>query len=86
MDEVPITYDMCPSRIVDFKGIRHPVVKSTGSDRRRCTVVLGCFADGRQLSPIIFKGINEKHQSITSIHRHRSTIIKVQPRAWMTYY
>jgi hypothetical protein len=85
MDEIPITYDMCPSRVIDFKGIQHPVVKTTGSDRRRCTVVLSCYADGFQLPPmIIFKGKNEKHKSITSINHQRGTIIKVQPKAWMT--
>jgi len=86
MDEVPVTFDMTPSRIIDFKGTKHPIIVTTGSTKKRCTVVLSCFADGTLLPPmVIFKGVNENHKSITTIVRQRGTIIKVQPSAWMNF-
>jgi len=58
MDEVPVTFDMTPSRIIDFIGTNHPVVLTTGATKRRCTVVLSCFVDGTLLPlMVIFKGI-----------------------------
>ena len=56
MDETPLYFDMVPSHTVK-KGVKEVRVKSTGSGKRRVTIVLACLASGKTLAPmIIFKG------------------------------
>jgi len=84
MDETPVNFDNVPKRIVDLRGIKRPVVFTTGSEKKRCTVVLACRADGRLLPPmVIFKGKKQNHKSIRTIVRSRGTVVMVQPKAWM---
>jgi hypothetical protein len=84
MDEVPVYYDMINNRIVDKIGTKHPVALTTGSEKRRITVVLCCSAVGTAFPPmVIFKGKNVNHKSIRTIVHQRETVIQVQPKAWM---
>jgi len=84
MDEVPVLFDNVQRTVIDKQGCKHPVVVTKGSDKRRCTVVLTCSADGRLFPPmIIFKGKNPNHISIRTCPRSRGTILTVQPKAWM---
>eukprot|EP01124_Arcella_intermedia_P010572 TRINITY_DN1708_c0_g1_i6.p1 TRINITY_DN1708_c0_g1~~TRINITY_DN1708_c0_g1_i6.p1 ORF type:complete len:124 (-),score=20.56 TRINITY_DN1708_c0_g1_i6:202-573(-) len=85
MDEVAVVYDMLPTFVVEEKGRRNALIHYSGSDKRRCTVVLTCSAAGQRLPPtIIFRGKQVKHWSITQLTKERGTIIQVQPKAWMT--
>jgi len=84
MDETPMFFDNIPKRVIDVKGVKHPVVLTTGSEKKRCTIVLTCRADGLLLPPmVIFKGKKQNHKTITTIVRNRGTVIMVQAKAWM---
>jgi len=63
MDEVPVFFDMVVNKVVDKKGVKNAIVTTTGSQKKRCTAVLCCRADGVKLPPtIIFKGIKTNHK------------------------
>jgi len=82
MDEVPVNFDMMRTRTLNVRG--HVLVKSTGAQKKRCTVVLCVCADGTKLPPtIIFKGTKQNHKSIRSIEKRRDTQVLVQKKAWM---
>ena len=56
MDETPVCQDMLPRNTVDDTGKRSILIKSTGHEKSRYTVVLCAMADGTKLKPmIIFK-------------------------------
>ena len=53
MDETPVYQDMLPSTTVNKKGEPTILLKSTGHEKNRYTVVLSCMADGTKLPPMI---------------------------------
>ena len=56
MDETPVYMDMLPGKTVNKKGQKSIMIKSTGHEKSRYTVVLTVMADGTKLKPfIIFK-------------------------------
>ena len=56
MDETPVWFDMPTSKTVNTKGEKTVLIKTTGHEKSRFTVVLACMADGTKLKPlIIFK-------------------------------
>ena len=56
MNETPLNFDMIGERMVDMKGVKIVLVKGTGHEKTRFTVVLSCMADGTKLKPmVIFK-------------------------------
>ena len=56
MDETPVYMDMLPRNTVNKKGEKQVIIKSTGHEKSRYTVVLAVMADGTKLPPmIIFK-------------------------------
>ena len=56
MDETPVYMDMLPRNTVNMKGQKQVIIKSTGHEKSRYTVVLTVMADGTKLPPmIIFK-------------------------------
>ena len=56
MDETPVYMDMLPRNTVNKKGEKQVIMKSTGHEKSRYTVVLAVMADGTKLPPmIIFK-------------------------------
>jgi len=84
MDEVPVNFDMLGNRTLNLRGAKNVLVKTTGSVKKRCTVVLTVCADGTKLPPtIIFKGTKQNHKSIRTIVKRRDTQILVQKKAWM---
>lgn len=57
MDEVAIYYEVPARKVVQKRGSKTVVVKTSGSSRSRVTVILAVMADGTKLPPmIIFKG------------------------------
>jgi hypothetical protein len=66
MDEIPLTFDVPSNKTVDVKGAKTIMIKTSGNEKTRYTVVvvccadgtkLVCCADGTKLSPILtFKG------------------------------
>ena len=58
MDETPVYFDIVPGKTIECKGVKTVKVRTTGSEKRHITVVLGCTAMGDFLPPmIIFKGM-----------------------------
>ena len=56
MDETPVYMDMLPRNSANKKGEKQVIMKSTGHEKSRYTVVLAVMADGTKLPPmIIFK-------------------------------
>ena len=53
MDETPVYQDMLPTTTVNKKGESTILLKSTGHEKNRYTVVLACMADGTKLPPMI---------------------------------
>jgi len=56
MNEVRLTFDVPSNRTVDVKGAKTIMIKTSGNEKTRCTVVLACCADGTKLPLLlIFK-------------------------------
>lgn len=53
MDETPVCFDIPSNRTVEQKGVKTVFIKTTGHEKTRFTVVLGCMADGSRLPPVI---------------------------------
>ncbi|GFV28656.1 pogo transposable element with KRAB domain [Trichonephila clavipes] len=56
VDEVPLSFDIPPTRIVDIQGASSIPINTTGNERTSFTVALCCAANGLKLPPmLIFK-------------------------------
>lgn len=56
MDETPVSFDLPTNYTVDNKGTKTVFIKTSGHEKCRFTVVLGCMVDGTRLPPtVIFK-------------------------------
>ena len=53
MDETPVWFDMPTSKTVTAKGEKTVLVRTTGHEKSRFTVVLSCLADGTKLKPMV---------------------------------
>ncbi|KAM7298547.1 Pogo transposable element with KRAB domain [Ixodes scapularis] len=79
-DQTPVNLDMPSAFTVHEKGSRQVCVRTTGNEKTRVTVMLGCTADRRKLPPyVVFKRKtlpkNEKFP--------RSVIVRCQDKGWM---
>ena len=59
MDDVPLMFDVPSNKTVDVKGSKTIMIKTSGNEKTRYTVVLACHADGTKLPPFI-KFLKEK--------------------------
>ena len=51
-----MTFDVPLNKTVDVKGAKTVMIKTSGNEKTRYTVVLACCADGTKLPPLaIFK-------------------------------
>lgn len=58
MDETPCYFDLPNGSTVETTGVKTVSVATSGYEKMRFTVVLGCTADGRKLRPmLIFKNL-----------------------------
>ena len=56
MDEVPSTFDVPSNKTVDVKGAKTIMIKTSGNEKTRYTVVVACCADGtKPPTLLIFK-------------------------------
>ena len=53
MDETPVWFDMPAARTVESRGVKTVLLKTTGNEKTRFTVVLSCLADGTKLKPMV---------------------------------
>ena len=52
-DETAIYLDMLPNYMLEKKGMREVLLKTTGCDKLCLTVMLAANADGRKLPPLL---------------------------------
>jgi hypothetical protein len=56
MDQTPLYFDMLTNTTIEGKGEKSVIVRTSGCEKQRCTVMLAITADGRKLLPyVIFK-------------------------------
>jgi len=56
MDEIPLMFDVPSNTTVEVKGAKTIMIKTSGNEKTRYTVVLACCADGTKRPPLlIFK-------------------------------
>ena len=56
MEEIPLTFDVLSNKTVDVEGAKTIMIKTSGNEKTRYTVVVACCADGTKLPPLlIFK-------------------------------
>ena len=85
MDEVPIVFDSPPRKILARKGQKFVVSTTTGSIKKRVTVVLSCCADGTKLPPmVIFKGKSKRSLNGIIPPFISKIVITHQENAWST--
>ena len=53
MNETPVFFDMVPEKSLVQKGQKSVTIRTSGSEKRRVTVVLTVAADGFMLPPMI---------------------------------
>lgn len=65
MDEIPMSFDIPPTRTVAETGSKTVKITTTGNERNHFTVVLACAANGVKLRPmIIFKRVTKPRENI----------------------
>ena len=52
MDEVPLTFDVPSNKTVDVKGAKTVMIKTSGNEKTRYTLVFACCADRTKLPPL----------------------------------
>jgi len=53
MDEVHLTFDVPSNKTVDVKGAKTIMIKTSGNEKTRYSVVIVCCADGTKLPPLL---------------------------------
>lgn len=79
-DETPIFLDMPRNYTVNVKGEKQVIVKTTGNEKKRITVMLCVTADGGKLPPYVI--LNRK--TIPKETFYEDVIVRAQKNAWMT--
>ena len=52
-DEMPVFFDMPSNTTVDTKGVKSILLRGTGNEKNRITVMLAVTADGEKLLPYV---------------------------------
>ncbi|KAG8225841.1 hypothetical protein J437_LFUL004770 [Ladona fulva] len=79
MDEIPLTFDVPSNKTVDIKGAKTVMIKTSGYEKTRYTVVLACCADGSKLPPLLIF----KRKTLPKCTIPHGIYIHVHPKGWM---
>lgn len=79
MDETPITLDMPANRTVNQKGEKTVLIRTTGHEKSRITLVLSCMADCTKLKPMVIF----KRKTLPKEKFPKGIVIHVHPQGWM---
>ncbi|KAH1173359.1 hypothetical protein KIL84_017881 [Mauremys mutica] len=79
MDETPMNFDMVGNKTVNPKGAKTVLIKTTGHEKSRFTVVLACTADGAKLRPMIIF----KRKTMPKIKFPVGVFVHVNEKGWM---
>ena len=74
-----MNFDMPPNRTVNRKGCKTVLIKTTGHEKTRFTVVLACMADGTKLkSMVVFM-----RKTMPKLKFPAGVTVHVHPKGWM---
>lgn len=79
-DETPIFFDMPRNYTVNVKGEKQVIIKTTGNEKKRITVMLCVTADGGKLPPYVIlnrKTIPKKENFCSDV------IVRAQVKGWI---
>lgn len=79
-DQTPVFFDMPTNTTVADKGAKSVVVKTTGNEKNRITVMLSVLADGRKLSPYVIL----RRKTLPKEKLPKGLIVRCQEKGWMT--
>lgn len=80
MDETPMTFDLPPNRTVNSAGAKTILIKTTGHEKTRFTVVLACMANGTKLKPVV---IFKRKTLPKGLKFVSGVIVQAHPKGWM---
>ena len=80
MDEVPLTFDIPSIKRVDVKGAKTIMIKTSGNEKMRYTVVLACCADGTKLPYLL---IFKRKTLPKDVFPHGFTFMFILKDGWM---
>lgn len=78
-DQTPVFFDMPTSVTVHKRGDKSVIVKSTGNEKSRVTVMLTCLADGTKLPPYVIL----KRKTLPKDPMPAGIIVRAQEKGWM---
>lgn len=77
MDEVPIYFDMTSNKTYEVQGAQNVMVRSSGHEKTRFTVMLCAFANGNKVKPtIIFKNLQKPPKECANVKEAHIQAIK----------
>ena len=79
MDETPVWFDMPAARTVESCGVKTVLLKTTGNEKTRFTVVLSCLADGTKLKPMVIF----RQKTLPKDKFCPGVLVHIHPRGWM---
>lgn len=79
-DQTPLCFDMPRNTTVEEKGARSVIIRTSGAEKQRCTVMLAVTADGRKLPPYVIL----KRKTLPKGNFPRGVHVRVQEKGWMT--
>lgn len=80
MDETPMCFDLPENKTINCKGEKSILVKTTGHEKTRFTVVLSCLADGSKLRPII---IFKRKTLPKNVVFPSGVLVRAHEKGWM---
>ena len=79
-DQMPLTFDIASNSTVATKGVKSTPLLTTGHEKDRFTVMLGCLGDGTKLPPyVIFKCKTLPKGMKFPL----GVIVRTHPKGWM---
>jgi len=80
-DKTAIYLGMLPNYTLENKGVKEVLLKTTGCEKVRLTVMLAATADGRKLPPLLILKRKTLQKSEVS---PKVVIVRAQEKEWMT--
>ena len=80
-DEMAIYLEMPPNYTLEKKGVMEAILKTTGCEKLRLTVMLAATPDGRKLPPLLIL----KRKTLPKLEAFpKDIIVRAQEKGWMT--
>lgn len=79
-DQTPVFFYMPSNTTVNTKGEKTVMIRTTGCEKLRVTVMLACLADGSKLPPYVIL----KRKTMPKEALPKGVFVRVQENGWMT--